>query len=68
MKTQTRRRLHLSAAVVFAVAYFFLLALNIWWPAIFEVVWKQVLLFVSFYAISATHIAGASAETPTEED
>lgn len=68
MKTHTRRRWHLALAYVFAIGWAAMLALQIWRPATFEVVWKQVLLFISFYAVSATHIAGASAETPTEED
>lgn len=68
MKTHVRRRWHLSIAYVFAAGYLAMLAMNIWWPALFEVVWKQVLLFISFYAVSATHVAGASAETPTKED
>lgn len=68
MRTHVRRRLHLSIAYAFAAGWVVMLALNIWWPAIFEVVWKQVLLFISFYAVTATHLAGASAETPTLED
>lgn len=68
MKTHARRRWHLALAAVFAVGWVVMLALQLLWPATFEVVWKQVLLFISFYAVSATHIAGASAETPTKED
>lgn len=68
MKTRTRRRLHLSVAVVFALGWIAMLVLQLRAPDVFRVVWKQVLLFISFYAVSATHVAGASAETPTEED
>lgn len=68
MKTHVRRRLHLAIAYVFAAGWVVMLALQLLAPQVFEVVWKQVLLFISFYAVSATHIAGASAETPTLED
>lgn len=68
MKTHIRRRWHLALAAVFGVGWVVMLVLQLVWPAAFEVVWKQVLLFISFYAVSATHVAGASAETPTKED
>jgi hypothetical protein len=68
VRTKTRRHVHISLAIVFGVAYFGMLALQIFWPKTFELVWRQVLLFISFYAISATHIAGASAETPMDDE
>lgn len=67
-RTQVRRRLHEVAAVVFGIGWVVMLVLQIVAPAAFEVVWRQVLLFISFYAVSATHLAGASAELPTEDD
>lgn len=68
MKTHVRRRWHLALAAVFGLGWVVMLVMQLFWPAAFEVVWKQVLLFISFYAVSATHVAGASAETPTKED
>lgn len=68
MTPRTRKRLHLSIAVVFAMGWVVMLALQFAAPAVFELVWKQVLLFISFYAVSATHLAGASAELPSEND
>lgn len=65
MQTETRKRFHVILALAFGACYFVMLALQIWWPQTFELIWRQVLLFISFYAISATHLAGASAETPT---
>lgn len=65
MQTSTRKKWHLSIAIVFALGYIAMLVLNIFWPHLFLLVWKQVLLFISFYAVVATHLAGASAETPT---
>lgn len=68
MKTHIRRRWHLALAAVFGLGWVVMLVTQLVWPVAFEVVWKQVLLFISFYAVSATHVAGASAETPTKED
>lgn len=68
MKTHTRRRFHIWLAVAFGLGWVVMLTLQIISPSLFELVWRQVLLFISFYAVSATHIAGASAETPTKDD
>jgi hypothetical protein len=68
MTTTTRRRLHYYAAGFFAVQ----VPLAIWLqhadPALFEVWWRQYLIFISLYAIVSTHLAAAAAETPFDDE
>lgn len=66
MTEKTRRRIHLSAAIFFAVQIPLAIALQFWTPAFFNVFWKTYLIFLSLYAIVSTHLAGASAETPDD--
>jgi hypothetical protein len=68
LRTKTRRRTHVALAIIFAVQVPVAIAAQLLWPAVFEQLWKQYLVFLSLYAIVSTHWAGASAETPTDED
>ena len=68
MRTTARRRLHFGLAAFFAVQIPAAIVLQLLVPSVFAVVWKQYLIFISLYAIVGTHWAGASAETPTEDD
>ena len=67
MNEKTRRRLHLGLALFFAIQVPIALFMQFMFPAIFEVVWKQYLIFLSIYAIVSTHLVGASAETPDDD-
>lgn len=64
MKTKTRRHIHLILAIFFAIQIPIALWAQYAYPAVFEVWWKQYLIFLSIYAIVSTHWAGVSAETP----
>ncbi len=68
MTTQTRRRLHKWLAVFFAIQVPIAIWLQFAHPSLFEQVWKTYLIFLSLYAIVSTHWAGASAETPMDDD
>lgn len=68
MNTPTRRRIHLGLAVLFAVQVPAAIWLQFANPALFEVVWKTYLIFLSLYAIVSTHLSGASAETPMDDE
>lgn len=68
MTTQGRRRWHIALAVFFAVQVPIAIGAQLLYPDTFNLVWKQYLIFISLYAIVATHWAGASAETPMDED
>lgn len=61
MKTSTRKRLHLTGAIFFALQMPVV-------PIVFHEPFQIYLTWVSQYALVSTHLAGASAETPTEED
>jgi hypothetical protein len=67
MTSKGRRRLHIALAVTFAVQVPIAIAAQVLYPATFEVLWKQYLVFLSLYAIVSTHWAGASADTPNDE-
>lgn len=68
MSTDARRRLHYALAIFFALQIPFAIWLQVAYPNVFEVVWKQYLIFISLYAIVSTHWAASAAETPFEED
>lgn len=68
MKTRTRRRLHVWAAVFFVAQIPVAIWLQVQYPVLFERWWKLYLIFLSIYAVVVGHLGGASAETPTEED
>ncbi len=68
MTTKTRRRIHIGLAIFFAVQVPIAIWLQITHPALFDRLWVQYLVFLSLYAIVSTHWAGASAETPNEEE
>jgi hypothetical protein len=68
MNEKTRRRIHLWLAIFFAVQIPIAIWLQLNRPALFDRLWVQYLVFLSLYAIVSTHLAGASAETPDEED
>lgn len=67
MTTKTRRRIHVGLLVFFAVQIPIAIWMQVAYPAIFEVWWKQYLVFLSLYAIVSTHWAGASSETPMDD-
>lgn len=68
MKTRTRKRIHLGLAVLFAAQIPPALWLQVTQPALFEVWWKQYLIFLSIYAIVVGHLSAVAAETPTKDD
>lgn len=68
MTARTRRRIHLGAAIFFGIQIPPALYMQLAYPAIFEVWWKQYLIFLSIYAIVVGHLSAVSAELPTEED
>jgi hypothetical protein len=68
MSTKTRRRVHIGLAVFFTMQIPVAIWLQIVNPQLFNKIWVLYLIFLSLYAIVATHWAGASAETPTEEE
>lgn len=68
MSTKTRRRVHIGLAVFFTVQIPIAIWLQIVNPQLFNKVWVLYLIFLSLYAIVATHWAGASADTPNEDE
>lgn len=66
MTTKARRWLHIGLAVFFAVQIPLAIWLQIVNPQLFDKIWVLYLIFLSLYAIVATHWAGASADTPNE--
>jgi hypothetical protein len=65
---RTRRKIHISLALFFAVQVPIAIWLQVAYPALFEVWWKQYLVFLSLYAIVSTHWAASAAETPHDEE
>lgn len=61
MTSRTRKRVHLALAVFFAIQ----VPIALMTPLQHSV---PYLVFLSLYAVVGTHLAGASAELPTEND
>jgi hypothetical protein len=68
MTTKTRRRIHIALAIFFAIQVPIAIWLQITNEALFNKIWVQYLVFLSLYAIVSTHWAGASADTPNDDD
>jgi hypothetical protein len=58
-----RRHLHAGLAIFFAVQIPIAIGAQVLYPNLFESVWKQYLIFLSLYAIVATHWASREADT-----
>lgn len=68
MREKTRRRIHVALAIFFAVQIPLAIWLQMAHPVLFNKIWVQYLVFLSLYAIVSTHLAGASAETPGDDE